>query len=201
MKWNLSKRRIIGVSCGVTIVCLIVGQAFADKPGDKVSPNSSVPGKAVPDVRCDLSPEEQMVVRELRSRLAELEQRRLALEAREAALNALKVQIADQLKELRQTQRQVSEVMDVAAQEARTSREARIVQLAGIIKKMKPRPASEIIARQNVKVAIAVLDSIGSRPAGKILAQLPPPVAVKLAEALVALPMKKKTEGDEGGVK
>lgn len=197
-------RRLIIVSAiaGVLLVCVVVGRAIAEKPRTipQAGPTPGITATRVnpPAERCDLSAEEQLMVSELRTRLGQLEQRRLTVIAQEAALNTLKAQVAEQLDELRAIQRAIANDMDAAEQSVASDREARIVQLAGIIKKMKPNQAAPIIARQNLSVAVAVLDSIGARQAGKVLAVLPPEHAVRIAERLVAMPMK-KTPPKTGG--
>lgn len=138
--------------------------------------------------QCGLTSQEELLVSELRASLARLDAKAVRITAREAALRALQTDVLAQMNELRALQGQVTDSMAARDERMAAARKARIGQLAGILKKMKPAEAAPIIARQDMDVALGVLEALGNRTAGKILAQLPAKVSVRIAKSLVERP-------------
>jgi flagellar motility protein MotE (MotC chaperone) len=152
---------------------------------------------------CDLSIEEALLVAELRAAISKLHERRSRLDAREAALKALQTHIQEQLKALRSAQEKLektfnkdgakaSEKAKALAENKARDRQARIVQLAAILKKMKPGEAALIIEKTSDETAVAALAAVGARAAGKILGKLSPDRAASITKALVEQPVKKE---------
>lgn len=207
---KLTKMALAGaLLCGIVA---LASMALAEEPGQRsgvaasLNPNRYGPvQRAVPDAprptatrseRCDLTAHEELLVSELRVGMARLEERRLVLEAREVALRALSGQVQTQIAELREIQAQVTVALNSRDSRVRDDRQARIQQLARILKKMKPPEAARILAQQPNDIVVPTLEALGERTAGKILAQLPQERAVAIAAALIARPMPRQAEGE-----
>lgn len=161
--------------------------------------------------RCALTPEEQTLFQNLRVALDRMRKRKLELDAREAMLKALMAQVRSEMESLREMQRKIKakekqkaadgepdpekakkakatkeKTEELARKQKRAAeRQARISELAAILKKMKPQDAANIIARADNGVANAALKIIGPRVAGQIVAKLPADRASELMTALV----------------
>ena len=138
---------------------------------------------------CGLSPQEELLVGELRARLRKLADRELRLAAREAAMAQLVLQIRAEIARLEQLQTQVGAKLAVREDKLATDRGKRIAQVARILKKMKPDAAAPIIEKQSDEDAVATLEALGERSAAKILAAMPKTRAVVLARTLMSLPI------------
>lgn len=138
---------------------------------------------------CNLSPQEELLVGELRSGLRKLAERELTLAAREAAVNQLVLQVRAEIARLERLQSQVGAKLTVREDKLTADRGKRIAQVARILKKMKPDAAAPIIGRQSDDDAVATLEAMGDRTAAKILAVMPKTRAVVLARVLMSRPI------------
>jgi flagellar motility protein MotE (MotC chaperone) len=183
-------RSLVGAAI---IILLMTSSALAQDKTPSEVPTKDAKERPIVDTRgCDLSPAEQIVVTQLRKAIENVEARRLRLASLETALITLQEQINDDMAKLRQLQKDIASTLDKREQKKVDDRNKRIVQLANLLRKMRPENAANIIAVTEDKLAIATLDRLGERQASKLLEALPAARAVQLANKLLDLPFTKK---------
>ena len=179
-------RSLIGAAI---IILLMTSSALAQDKTPSEVPTKDDKEQPIVDPRgCDLSPAEQIVVAQLRKAIENVEARRLQLASMETALIALQQQINDDMVKLRQLQKDIASTLDKREQKKVDDRNKRIVQLANLLRKMRPENAANIIAVTEDQLAIATLDRLGERQASKLLEALPAARAVQLANKLLDVP-------------
>ncbi|GEM_PF-2855888 len=135
--------------------------------------------------------DEMYMLRDLRGRARQLDERERDLAAREAALERLEARAGEQVERLEAIR---AEILETVAAQA-DHRDARVAELAKMIAAMKAKKAAPMLAAMEEPTAVRILESLGAKQAGKILASMSSGDARRLGDRYTQLPDPRDTDG------
>ena len=121
------------------------------------------------------------IIRDVKKRQMELDQREERLKKQEARINTMRDDLDRQITELKTLHAKIEEQIQM-----RSDLEIRSVKrLAKAYAAMPPENAAVLISKMDTKIVIRVLGAMRERSAGRILAETPPELASKISEGIV----------------
>lgn len=147
----------------------LAGQKTAEVAGEQQQPSVD-----------ELDP----IARAIREREASLNQKEQELKSREAELEIQKADVESKLSELQSTLAQLQETLGSLTTTTDTDRQARLMDVATSLGKMKPTNAALAVEELDTETAVAVLRLVEEDPRGKILDKMKPEKAALVLRAM-----------------
>ncbi|WP_421787291.1 MotE family protein [Hyphobacterium sp.] len=129
-----------------------------------------------------LSPSEQRILRSLRDRRAELDQRERELDTREQMLQAAELRIDERIAELRVLRDDIDTLLGTLSEQE----EVELDRLVAIFNQMEPDAAAERIARLDGDMQVQIISRMTARQAGPIMAEMEIRDAANLSAMIAA---------------
>src|SRR5712691_1399091 len=172
----------------VGLAVLLGGSAPAKTPPQSPGVEARIPSPAMPQALREPEPlltlkaEDVPLLKSLRERQMQLDERDKQLANREADLRLVQQQIEDKLTTLALLRKEMGDLL----QEKVAFEEKRFEHLVKVYEVMKPEEVSSLFERLNEDTAARLLYQMKEKKAGQILASISPQVAAKLSERLAA---------------
>jgi len=172
----------------VGLAVLLGGSAPAKTPPQRPGVEARIPSPAMPQALREPEPlltlkaEDVPLLKSLRERQMQLDERDKQLANREADLRLVQQQIEDKLTTLALLRKEMGDLL----QEKAAFEEKRFEHLVKVYEVMKPEEVSSLFERLNEDTAARLLYQMKEKKAGQILASISPQVAAKLSERLAA---------------